>query len=288
MPIRLDEGSLKREKKQGPTLYSMQALPAGAPKAFVGIVHGYADHSSRYAHVMEALAEREIGCVSVDLRGHGRAEGPRGHVREFSEYCDDIDELALHLGRVAEREGAGASPRVLYGHSMGGLATFHAALRNPAPWTALAHTDPFFGLALEVPAWKRASSRVASRLYPRLALPTGLSGKQLTHDAEIAQKYDADPLVFKTATAGWFAATVQAQEDALAWASRLSMPYWALHGGADSIAKLEAAHAIFQRVSSERKEWFEAPGLYHEPFNEPEWRPLVTRLADFVLASRKS
>lgn len=285
MPIRLDEGSLNPTKKQGPKLYSTQALPEGKPSAFVGIVHGYADHSARYAHVMEYLAERGVGCVTVDLRGHGRAEGVRGHVGEFSEYCDDIDELASHIAKIAEREGAGDAPRVLYGHSMGGLATFHAVLRNAEPWAALAHTDPFFGLGLEVPAWKRVASSVAAKLYPRLALPTGLSGKDLTHDEDVAQKYDRDPLVFKTATAGWFHAMSKAQVEALARAPSMKLPYWALHGGADTVARLEAAHAVFAAVGSEKKEWFEAPGLYHEPFNEPEWRPLVERLLAFVLAA---
>ena len=286
MPIRLDEGSLQDRKKQGPALYSTQALPEGKPTAFVGIVHGYADHSGRYAHVMEALAERGIGAVSIDLRGHGRAQGTRGHVSDFMEYADDIDELAIRLAGVADKEDAAAAPRVLYGHSMGGLATFHAALRTPSTWQALAHTDPFFGLGLEVPWVKRTAGKIAARLYPKLALPTGLSGSALTHDADVAAKYDRDPLVFKTATAGWFDQTTKAQELALQRAPELKLPYWALHGGADSVAKLEAAHAIFTRVGSEKKEWTEAPGLYHEPFNEPGWRPLVERLATFVLAQR--
>ena len=284
MLIRLDEGSLERRTKQGPKLYSMQALPEGKPSAFVGIVHGYADHSGRHAHVMEVLAERGIGAVSIDLRGHGRAEGKRGHVTNFMEYADDIDELAERVANLAGKEGAEDAPRVLYGHSMGGLATFHAALRTPATWKALAHTDPFFGLALEVPWAKRTAGKIAARLYPKLALPTGLSGSALTHDLEIAAKYDRDPLVFKTATAGWFDQATKAQERAMERAPELTMPYWALHGGADSVAKLETAHAIFTRVGSEKKEWYEAPSLYHEPFNEPGWRPLVERLATFVLA----
>ncbi len=286
MPIRLDEGSLERRKKQGPKLYSTQALPEGKPRAFVGIVHGYADHSARYAHVMEYLAEHEIGAIAIDLRGHGRAEGVRGHVGAFSEYLDDIDELAARVAAVAEKEDAADVPRILYGHSMGGLATFHAVLRTPTIWHALAHTDPFFGLALEVPLLKRSAGKIAAKLYPKLALPTGLSGSALTHDAEIAAKYDRDPLVFKTATAGWFDAVTKAQAEALERAPNLVLPYWCCFGGADSVAKLEAARAIFERIGSDEKEWLDAPGLFHEVFNEPEWRPLVERLSAFVLTQR--
>ena len=281
--MRIDEGVLADRKTKGPKLYAKEVLPDGPPCALIGVVHGYADHGARYAHVMEYLAEHDIGSVAIDLRGHGRAEGVRGHVDEFVEYTDDIAELAARLEQVATRAGATDVPRVLYGHSMGGVATFHAALRARAgTWDALAHTDPFFGLGLEVPWIKRAAANLAVKVYPKLAIPTGLAGKDLTHDAAIAQKYEADPLVFKTATAGWFTQVLAAQKEALTRAPEMKLPYWVCHGGADPIAKLAATRAVFERAGSSHKEWVDAPGLLHEVFNEPEWRPLVDQLIAFT------
>src|SRR5690606_18866838 len=84
MSIELDEGTLGR-RTGGPDLYFASAIPEGTVKAMLGIVHGYADHGARYRHVMGALAEHGIGSVAIDLRGHGRALGPRG-------YCDRFED----------------------------------------------------------------------------------------------------------------------------------------------------------------------------------------------------
>src|SRR5207253_5066457 len=60
-----------------------------------------------------------------------------------------------------------------------------------------------------------AAAKVASSVYPKLALPSGLSGKDVTHDEAIAKAYDDDPLVFKSATARWFTETRLAQAHVL-------------------------------------------------------------------------
>ena len=53
---------------------------------------------------------------AMDLRGHGRSDGPRCFVRRFDQYLDDLD---LFLDRVHGREPG--KPLFLFGHSMGGL-----------------------------------------------------------------------------------------------------------------------------------------------------------------------
>src|SRR5262249_44312731 len=96
-------------------------------------------------------------------------------------------------------------------------------------------SGPFFGLALEVPKVKVLAGRFASRVYPKLGLPSGLHGKDMTHDPERAKAYDEDPLVFPNATARWFTETVKAQERALANAPKLSLPLYMAFGSADPV-----------------------------------------------------
>ena len=279
MTIRHDEGALTQRAIPGPALYFVSTMPAGAPKAVVGIVHGYAEHGARYAHVMDALAERGIGAVSLDLRGHGRAKGARGHCTRFEEYLDDAAELAR---LVADR--AQGAPSFLMGHSFGGLVAALSVLESPRSWRGLALSSPYFGLALQVPGVKIALGRVASRFAPRLALPTGLKGSDVTRDEAKARAYDADPLVFKTATARWFTETQVAQGKALARAKSLSMPLYVLFGGADRVAKLEDGKRFYDSAGSVDKTWDERPGHYHEVFNEPLWRAPTETLGDWLLA----
>src|SRR5258708_6831521 len=175
MPTRHDEGALARRTTPGPELYFHATLPEGRPEVVVGLLHGFAEHGARYAHVADAWAERGIGTVAIDMRGHGRAGGERGYCQRFSEYLDDVKEL---LPLVRER-GQGA-PAFLFGHSFGGLVASSSALADASPWRGLALSGPYFGLALSVPPVRLWAGRVASRLAPKLRTPTGLGGANVT------------------------------------------------------------------------------------------------------------
>ena len=279
MTIELDEGALTQRARSGPSLYYASAMPRSELKAVVGVIHGYADHGARYAHVMGALAEHGIGSVAIDLRGHGRAQGPRGFCVRFEEFLDDARELRQLVDTRAK-----SAPTFLFGHSFGGLVAALSALDEPKPWKGLVLSAPFFGLGLEVPRIKVMAGKVASRLYPKLGLPSGLEGKDMTHDPAKAKEYDRDPLVFKNATARWFTEATGAQERALTSASRLTMPLYMTFGSADKVASMPTAKRFFDAAGSADKTWDLREGLFHEVLNEPSWKDIVENIAKFILA----
>lgn len=277
MAIKHEEAAVTQRAVPGPALYAVTTLPEGAPKAVVGLLHGYADHAARYAHVMDAWAEKGIASVAVDMRGHGRADGPRGFCARFDEYLDDASELA----RLVADKGHGA-PAFLFGHSFGGLVAASSVIASPGAWRGVVLSSPFFGLALAVPAAKLVAAKVASRLVPKLALPTGIRGDAVTHDAKRAAAYESDPLVFKNATARWFTETVRAQQSAFARASQFELPLLVVAAGADPVAKTADARRFFDRVGSKDKTWDERKGLFHETLNEPEWPAIADEMAKWV------
>ena len=279
MTIELDEGALTQRARSGPSLYYASAMPRSELKAVVGVIHGYADHGARYAHVMGALAEHGIGSVAIDLRGHGRAQGPRGFCVRFEEFLDDARELRQLVDTRAK-----SAPTFLFGHSFGGLVAALSALDEPKPWKGLVLSAPFFGLGLEVPRIKVMAGKVASRLYPKLGLPSGLEGKDMTHDPAKAKEYDRDPLVFKNATARWFTEATGAQERALTSASRLTMPLYMTFGSADKVASMPTAKRFFDAAGSADQTWDLREGLFHEVLNEPSWKDIVENIAKFILA----
>jgi alpha-beta hydrolase superfamily lysophospholipase len=271
-----EEGRLPRTATPGPALYSYSARPSRPPVAVAAIVHGYGEYGARYAHVMGAWADRGIASVAVDLRGHGRADGRRGYCERFDDYLDDVREL--------ERLAAGSGvPAYLFGHSLGGLVAASSVLNRPAPWRALVLSAPFMGLAMAVPSWKRIAGQIASRFWPTLSLPSGLSGSDVTHDAALARKYDADPLVLHVATARFFTEAQGAQQRALARAASLVMPLYVVMGTADPLAKYDKARAFFDAAGSRDKTWQACEGLYHEVLSEPEWPGIADKIANFML-----
>lgn len=271
-----EEGVLKRNETAGPPLYFYATTPE-KPRAVVGLLHGYAEHGKRYAHVADAWAERGIATVAIDMRGHGRAEGRRGHCDRFEEFLDDGSELTRLV-----RDRAPDLPAVLFGHSFGGLVAASMAIARPSPWKALALSGPFFGVATQVPLVKRLAGRVATRIAPTLAIPTGLSGKDVTHDAERGRAYDEDPLVFKTATARWFTETEAAQGAAIKRAASLTMPLLLVIGLADHVVSVARARAFFDAAGSKDKAWDGKEGLFHEVLNEVEWKPIAERFGEWI------
>jgi alpha-beta hydrolase superfamily lysophospholipase len=262
----------------GPALYQITVMP-DAPKAIVGVLHGYADYGERYLDVMRAWADMGIGSVALDMRGHGHAEGARGYCDRFDEFLDDATEL-LRL----TSDAAKGVPQFLFGHSFGGLVAASSVLRDAGDVKGLLLSNPYFELALEVGAPKLFAARAASRLYPKLALPSGLMGKDLTHDKVIAAKYDADPLVFKKATARWFVESTKAQARLFEDAPRLALPLYMLLGSADPVASPKGGRRFHELAGSKDKTLDVREGLYHEVLNEPEWPELAKALGDWVLA----
>jgi alpha-beta hydrolase superfamily lysophospholipase len=243
----------------------------------VGIVHGAFEYGGRYARVMDAWAERGIASVAIDLRGHGRSAGRRGYCRRFEDYLDDT----LELERLVS---ATKAPAILFGHSFGGLVATTTALARPTAWRALALSSPFFDVATELPWLQIFAAKMASRLVPTLSLPNGIRSSDVTHDVALARSYDEDPLTFHTANARWYTETRAAQERALARAASITMPLYVVVGTADRLVKTETTRGFFERVSSTDKTLDERKGLYHEVLNEPEWRGIADKMAQWILA----
>ena len=157
------------------------------------------------------------------------------------------------------------------------------AIARPSPWRALVLSGPFFGVSQEVPRLKLLAGRLASRLVPTFAQPTGIRGSDLTHDAVRAKAYEDDPLVFKNATARWFTEVSAAQDRAIARAPSLTMPLHLVIGAADPVVSVARARAFFDAAGSADKTWDARPGLKHEVLNETSWREIAESIAGWVL-----
>jgi lysophospholipase len=185
------------QSRDGTQLHEETWPATGKPTAAVVIIHGYGEHIGRYDETGRALAAAGFSVRGRDLRGHGQSGGVRGFCNRFDEYLDDVDAIVTR----ARAEGL---PVFILAHSFGALVAPHYVLRHPTNVAGLVLTSPFWKLALAVPPLKVLAGKIASTVYPKLALPAGLKGADVARDPEIAAKYDVDPLNNKNATARWF------------------------------------------------------------------------------------
>jgi lysophospholipase len=236
-----------------------------APRAEVVLVHGYCDHGGRLEHVADLLGARGFRVAAGDLRGHGRSAGRRGHIERFEQYLDDVGTM---LARSPRAGRAGALPVFLVGHSLGGLVALRFAQRHPARVEGVALVAPFLGLAFPVPAWKRAMAWALSAAWPPFSLPNEMPADILCHDPEWVARFEADPLVFRHATARWYTETVAAQREA--FSTPLSrVPLLLLLAGDDRVVCNDTARRLHAALGSSREDVREYPGFFHNVFDEP-------------------
>ena len=100
------------ESSDGTTIHTVHSPADGNAKAHVLICHGANEHIGRYPHVIKALNSAGYTVTGMDLRGHGKSGGRRGHVLRWEHYSEDIRVVAQSIG----------GELYLVGHSMGGLS----------------------------------------------------------------------------------------------------------------------------------------------------------------------
>jgi acylglycerol lipase len=247
----------------GVPIHWQREEPAGKPRGVVLLAHGYAEHLGRYRDFVAHLTARGLAMAGIDHRGHGRSGGPRGHCRRFDELVADVRTLA----GLAESWWPGV-PRVLFGHSLGGLLAFIYLLRHPETVRAGALSGPAFRVPDAAPRALQAIALILGRIAPRVAFSSNLDERMLARDPAVGAAYVADPLVHRRATAGFFSAVRAAQAEAFDGAAGLRVPLLILQGDADTIVDPSGAPAIAARLTCPH-ELVMLPGYYHELLNEP-------------------
>jgi alpha-beta hydrolase superfamily lysophospholipase len=271
-PTAIRRYELATRSRSGETLFRRGWLPTGRARATVLIVHGFAEHSGRYEHVGQWLAEHGFATHAYDHRGHGRSTGIRCYVDRFDDYLDD---LALVLEQVSADTRDDA--RFLIGHSMGGLvvATFARERKPDVAGVVLS------GAALAAPE-NKGRIRIAKMIravLPRLRLDPGLDLDGLASDPRVLEVYQADPLVERRMTAALAAELMSAVERTGPRGADVSLPLLVLHGGDDSICAPEGSERFAAAAPSAR--FIRYPRLRHEIFNEPTYRDVLGDVGAF-------
>lgn len=229
------------------------------------MAHGYAEHAGRYDHVARRLTEAGYAVYAVDHIGHGQSDGQRGYVPRFSAFLDGMDAL-ITLVMVNH----GDAPRLLLGHSMGGLISTLLLIQRQQDFVAAALSGP--AIVPGAPPSKPTIwiSRFLSRFFPKMGV-IGLDAHGVSRDPAIVAAYLADPLVYTGKLSARLAAEFfDAMASARDGASKITLPLLLQHGEKDSLAAPEGSQFLFDHVGSTDKRLVIYPDLFHEIYNEPE------------------
>ncbi len=273
----MNHGTKKITGAGGVSLFVQHWLPEGEAKAKVLLVHGYAEHSSRYAHFAEFLTGADYAVYAYDHRGHGLSSGKRAYIDRFSLLLKDLTAVFDWM-----RKGKEKKPVFLFGHSMGGaVVALYCLSRKPELQGVI-----LSGAALQVsrdiaPLLQKFSSALGS-LIPNV--PTvKLNPEYISRDPEVVKAYIEDPLVYtERIYARTGAEMLDATRTLQGELDRFDYPVLILHGGDDKLAETEGSRRLYERAASNDKTLKVYPGAFHELVHETNREEVMADILDWL------
>lgn len=241
------------------------------------VVHGIGEHSGRYDRVADSALAAGLTFCAMDLRGHGRSQGRRGHARSFERLLQDLD-------RFRHRSGNGGStgPIFLLGHSLGALIVGRYVQEFGFPDLAGAIlVAPFVGLAMQPPAWKLRLGEMADRLAPALTLDNGIRSEDLFREAGEREMYDRDPLVHHRISSRLWGEMRRNSAVMMRKAGQSRAPYLVQIPGDDRVVSSMASRELADRLGGENRV-LEYDGAFHDLYHDSAGERASTDLVGWL------
>jgi alpha-beta hydrolase superfamily lysophospholipase len=253
-----------------------RAWPQAGAKITFAVVHGLGEHAGRYERFARGMAEHGMGTFAVDLRGHGRSPGQRGHVDWWSQWTGDVSAFVKNTGAVADGEV------VPLGHSFGGAALLSTVLAGKlASSRRFIVSSPALRVKVPVSAWKIRLGTAASKVVPRLALDNEVDPKLLSRLPEVVEAYRTDPLVHAKISSRLYTEWRAATRQILDHAAEIKVPFLILAGTADDLIDPQGSQELHERAAS-MSELRLLEGRYHEPFNDRDNEEVFSLITNWL------
>lgn len=268
------------QNETGRTVFAQAWMPERNPTHVVLIIHGLGEHSGRYETWAQGFVKENMAVYALDLHGHGRTTGGRGHTDAFGYIYDDVQ----HLLNAAQLDHPDVRLH-LYGHSMGGavilgFATFRAHHADVPPIVSIVTTGTAIRPGFEPPAWKLKLAAWLDKFVPWLALGNELDPNWLSSDKNIVAAYNADPLVHDRISVRWYNEWMRTIEAIRLNPKKIKCPVLMMHGAADRATSPNAAEEMAQVIHAKFQSW---PGAFHELHHEPCKDQVFSSIVDWLL-----
>lgn len=276
------EGALAREgtiESADGTKISYRGWPKAGAEVSFAAVHGLGEHARRYERFALGMARHGFATFALDLRGHGKSAGRRGHVDSWTQWTEDVAAFVAHV------EGIAGGEVVPLGHSFGGAALLSTVLANKLPNARrFVVSSPALRVKVPVPGWKIGLAKATSKIVPKLTLDNEVDPKLLSRVPEVVEAYRTDPLVHNKISSRLYSEWVAACKRIVEHAGEIKIPFLILAGTDDGLIDPEGSKEL-HRLTTSVSELRLLEGRYHEPFNDLDNEEVFAVIADWLARS---
>ncbi len=264
--------------RDGTELFYRAWLPEQPAARALLLFHRGHEHSGRWHETVAALGLDDVAVFAWDQRGHGRSPGERGAAPDLATVIRDADEWARH---VTTAHGIALSDTVVLAHSLGAVIATAWVHDFAPPLRGLILATPAFRVKLYVP-FAVPLLRLRQKVLGPGYVTSYVKASMLTHDPEQAERYNADPLIFRQIAVNLLLDLHDTATRLLADAGAISTPLLALAAGSDWVVHESAQRQFVERASSPLKRFEVLPGFSHALFHEKDAHQVVAKVRDFV------
>lgn len=251
---------------RGVQLFTCRWLPlSSSPKALVFLCHGYGMECSGFMKGCGTrLATAGFGVFGIDYEGHGRSRGARCYIKKFNNIVNDCDDFVKSICELEEYRDKG---RFLYGESMGGAVALLLHRKDPTFWNGAVLVAPMCKISEKVkphPVVINILTRVEEIIPKWKIVPTKDVIDSAFKDPIKREEIRNNKLIYqdkpRLKTALELLRTSMSVENSL---HQVTIPFFVLHGEADTVTDPEVSRALYERASSSDKTMKLYLGMWH-------------------------
>ena len=240
----------------------------GKLKGLVLVVHGFAEHSGRYAEFARWVCGKNMACAGFDLRGHGHSGPGRGDAESLEALILDVIFVINHVQEIIGLQGQDDGFFGVVGHSFGGLLLTYAASLLGTHCPPVFLSSPCYRVKQTVPLWKKVVARGLPYVLPRMPVPLEVQPSFLSENDANNKAYVADEGNLSHVTARLGQIFLGAMDDQRLRQNipLVRVPCTIVNGAGDKLTDQDFVKSLlplFQRAQLQTVE-----GAGHEIFNE--------------------
>ena len=240
------------------------------------LIHGLGEHSGRYLNLIQDFNDKNISVFTIDIRGHGKSEGKRGHSPFYEQLMSDIQYFIEHVTNKISNQ-----KYFLYGHSMGGNLVINYSLQKDEKINGIIATSPCIKSAIKPPRIKLFIAKLFQKLIPSLTLNNEIDINGISRNLQVIEDYVNDPLNHDQLSVKLGLDIVSSGIYALENSQDIAVPMLVFHGKKDRLTSYNSSEKLVENSGSNIK-FIGFKDAYHEIHNEPEKEELLRNIFDWI------